>query len=31
VLKNALTVLGVQAPQRMERDTPVPEATTTTT
>jgi arginyl-tRNA synthetase len=31
VLKNALAVLGVQAPQRMERDTPVPEATTTTT
>jgi arginyl-tRNA synthetase len=32
VLKNALAVLGVQAPQRMDRDTPpVPEATTPTT
>jgi arginyl-tRNA synthetase len=30
VLKNALAVLGVQAPQRMERDT-VPDTTTTTT
>jgi arginyl-tRNA synthetase len=31
VLKNALAVLGVQAPQRMERDIPVTEATTPTT
>jgi arginyl-tRNA synthetase len=30
VLKNSLAVLGVQAPQRMERDT-VPDTTTTTT